>query len=156
MYICSVFSLKHIGAYFLLLVYSVSFGHQIIPHHHHQNSEYHNPDLVGTHDHCVAEEETHNHVAHEDHFDEGIFDYLACVLGSHEHNSPTDCELIEVSNDQKNNGKTSNKAADFGIDHASLYGDILQSQTPTRILSLCIANKDPLAENKAKRGPPQI
>jgi hypothetical protein len=151
-----VFSLKHIGAYFLLLVYSVSFGHQIIPHHHHDEaSDEHNHQLVGTHDHCVAEEKTHNHVAHEDHFDDGIFDYIACVLGNHEHNSSSECEFLEVSTDQKNNVNTSKKAADFGVEQASFSIALLQSQTPTCSVEQVIVNKDLLAENKAERGPPQ-
>lgn len=133
----------------------MSFGHQIIPHHHHQVDEDHNHHLVGAHNHCVTEAETHNHVAHEDHFDEGLIDYLACVLGNHEHNSSSECEFIEVSTDQKNNGNTANTAAGFGVEQTSFYGDVLQSQSPIRIRSFCIAYKDPLAENRAKRGPPQ-
>lgn len=150
-----MFSLKHIGAYFLLLVYSVSFGHQIIPHHHHEITDDHEHLAAEKHEHCIAEEATHNHVAHEDHFDEGIFDYLACVLGNHEHNSTSECEFLEVTSDQKNNGNTAKKATDFGVEQANFNVDILQAQTPIRKHSYCIANNELLAENKAKRGPPQ-
>ncbi len=148
-----MFSLKHIAAYFLLLVYSVSFGHQIIPHHHHENSENHSHHLEGAHDHCVTEEETHNHVAHEDHFDEGLIDYLGCVLGSHEHNSATEYEFIE--GDQKNRENTTNSDqfiavlttnSNLNIERLNLQfqGDYQPS-----------SNNDPLSENRAKRGPPQ-
>ncbi len=93
-------SLKHIASYFLLFVYSISFGHQIIPHHHHTESENHENEHVEAH-HCVAESEAHDHVAHENHFHEGLLDYIGCILGGHEHNPATECELVQVVQDQK-------------------------------------------------------
>jgi hypothetical protein len=150
-----VFSLKHIGAYFLLLVYSVSFGHQIIPHHHHEASDEHNHHLVGTHDHCVAEEETHNHVAHNDHFDEGFIDYLGCVLGNHEHNSSTECEFFELVSDQKNNTKTSNTSKVFDLTLVGFAGDLPPVSSGNCFHNQLSFNEDLLAQNRAMRGPPQ-
>jgi hypothetical protein len=150
-----VFSLKHIGAYFLLLVYSVSFAHQIIPHHHHENNDEHEHHLVEIHDHCVAEEVTHNHVAHEDHFDEGLIDYLACVLGNHEHNSATECEFLEASNAQKKTGKSSKVAASNTLIafNNDVHFELVDSKTESH-LEISFP-KDPLSENRGKRGPPQ-
>lgn len=150
-----MFSLKHIGAYFLLLVYSVSFGHQIIPHHHHEISDEHNHHLVSTHDHCLAEKERHDHVAHDNHFDEGLIDYLGCVLGNHEHNPSTGCEFFELASDQKNNSITSDQSQIFDL---ALIG--YKSNLPPVFSAICchyriLYNVNLLAQNCAKRGPPQ-
>ena len=141
-------SLKHIGAYFLLFVYSLAFGHQILPHHHHEDSSDHN--------HCVTEKEAHNHVAHEDHFDEGLLDYLACVLGSHEHNSTKEYAVFELVRNQKNKGKTTQTVAEDELRVSVFNRDLTTSNPPIFYHSQHDFKTTLLANNKAKRGPPQV
>ena len=97
--------LKHILSYVLLLVYGVSFGHQLIPHHHHEINTQLNHHHSGVHNHCIDDKETHQHVEHGDHFDEGVIDLLACILGEHEHNPEGDGETVQVPNDSKYAGE---------------------------------------------------
>jgi len=82
-------------AEFLLMVYAISFGHSIIPQHHH-NSE------LGEHTeemHCESNVNDHQHISHDDHFDEGFWDFLGCLienlhqgLPGHHHS----CETISI------------------------------------------------------------
>jgi hypothetical protein len=148
-----VLKLKHIAAYFLLLVYGVSFGHQILPHHHHDIDEAHNHHHIGIHDHCVAEKETHVHVAQENHFDEGIMDYLACILSNHKHNPTTECELIVGVNDQKNTSSKTNKIGD-SCSNQPVEKTIGLHQTKL-VNSLPHGNRiNTIVFQKGKRGPP--
>jgi len=149
----NVLSLKHFGAYFLLFVYSVTFGHQVLPHHHHDNSGDNQHQNTEEHNHCLDDEKTHNHVAHDDHFDEGLIDYFACVLGSHEHNSTTECKVVESVRDQ--NYKTTNAVANYeetsiGFDLGLVYANSLTLYH----YQLNLKNNH-LANAKSKRGPPQ-
>ncbi len=85
---------------FLLLTYSFGFSHALIPHqekkdvysqniilqeneHHHQH-----------HDHVKNEDTSndHKHIQHENHFDESLYDLIACFLCELEHTSNT-CEI---------------------------------------------------------------
>lgn len=91
-------ALKNITAYILLWVYAISFGHQVLPHHHHDTGADHHTHITGADKHDA---EDHNHVPHENHFDEGFIDYLACILASHQHNPATECEYANSIRDQK-------------------------------------------------------
>jgi len=85
-----------IWSYFILAAYAVVFGYQIIPHHHHDLNAYHNHHSSGLMDHCVTEKETHQHIAHDQHFDEGIWDYIGCLIGHQEHQPLEGCRLEQV------------------------------------------------------------
>ena len=69
-----------------LLVYSLGFSHDLIPHcrdhgksHDHKHGhEHHHHDV---HDH----NEDHDHISHHGHFDEGVLDLLICVLSETDH-----------------------------------------------------------------------
>ncbi|MFD1551566.1 hypothetical protein DNU06_03325 [Putridiphycobacter roseus] len=76
--------LKQLWSFFFLLVYSVSFGHAIIPSHKHLNSD-------GTHPptHCETEsDKDHDHIVHDNHVDEGIVDFLGCLIENLHNNLP--------------------------------------------------------------------
>lgn len=78
--------LKQLWSVFFLLVYSVSFGHAIIPSHHHSNSDGTHPPV-----HCETEkDEDHSHIVHDNHLDEGIFDFLGCLIENLHDNLPED------------------------------------------------------------------
>mgnify|MGYP000650090300 CR=1 FL=1 len=146
-------NLKHIASYFLLLVYGVSFGHQIIPHHHHEENQDHQSE---SHKHCAVEVETHSHVAHDDHFDEGFIDYLACVFGNHEHNPSRECEIVEGPNDQKNNAKYNPSGLETGSYYSSQTGGEYLIARNTSGFLYIETRQNLIADLLAKRGPPVI
>ncbi|MBD78784.1 MAG: hypothetical protein CL840_07680 [Crocinitomicaceae bacterium] len=93
-YLCLVQLRKVIISLVLLLVYTTGFAHNLIPHcHQHEN----NPDAhvhghmhVDSHSHEHAD---HHHVDHGDHIDEGIYDYLYCVLSEMKHHDHDDAHI---------------------------------------------------------------
>ena len=81
-------------SYVLLVAYAIVFGHQVIPHHHRDLNVFHNHHHNGLMDHCVSEKETHSHIAYNEHFDEGIWDYIGCLI-AHDKHSPVEDEYKE-------------------------------------------------------------
>ena len=78
--------LKNIIAILVLCVYSVAFGHQVIPHQHNQQS-----NAVA----CLQDQNPdHGHISHFNHYDDGLMDFLACIF-SHTHQSD-DCDVKTV------------------------------------------------------------
>lgn len=90
----------------LLSVYALVFAHNLVPHCHqleyagggshemcmHQNHEHHTAGTAST---------DHEHVYHNGHMDEGLFNFLICVLSEVEHPSTgTDAmHYLESDND---------------------------------------------------------
>lgn len=65
-------------ALLLIAIYSLGFMHDVIPHCENSNNEKHHH-----HEHHVHEQsETayDGHIVHDDHMDEGIYDYLVCLV----------------------------------------------------------------------------
>jgi hypothetical protein len=89
----------------LLLVYSLGFAHNLIPHSHELNEAFidhseighHHHQHTGEHEHL---EEDHEHVAHGSHIDESLYDYLVCMLFEMEHQEHG-CELHYVPQVEK-------------------------------------------------------
>jgi len=72
----------------LLLVYSLGFAHNLIPHSHDVNEAFANHSVIGHHHHQHADEHEHHdheHVSHGTHVDENLYDFLVCVLFEMEH-----------------------------------------------------------------------
>lgn len=75
-------------SFLLLLTYSLGFAHNlvphcssILPHESHAYSHQH-------HSHQSPHEEDHMHVVHQNHVDDGLLDYVLCVVndtGNEEH-----------------------------------------------------------------------
>jgi len=140
----------------MLLIYAVSFGHQIIPHHHHAINSNHNHTNANTHNHCITEKDSHSHVAHNDHFDEGVIDYLACVLGNHEDHPKDECVVLNTPNDQKNNAKNPTNLKEglfFSVNQLAAYKTETILIFPLYFSNLCL---NLVAQKKAKRGPPAV
>ena len=68
----------------LLLVYTFSFAHELIPHCHHTFG-----NVGKSHVHVMKHEhhgeDDHSHISHNGHHDEGLIDLLVCVLIETEH-----------------------------------------------------------------------
>lgn len=62
---------------FLFLAYSIGMAHSIIPHSHHGFE-----NTIIEHQHAL--EQHQDHVIHNDHQDEGLFDFLVCLLSEGE------------------------------------------------------------------------
>jgi len=60
----------------MLLIYSISFGHTLVPEHSHGL----NPHSSDKESHCVDHHDDHSHIAHNNHFDDGLLDYLGCLV----------------------------------------------------------------------------
>jgi hypothetical protein len=83
----------------LLFAYSLGFAHELIPHCHHnegvavlgEESATHSHEHEHEHHHHdqsqESEEHEHDHVQHQDHFDDGLMDFIICVLTAAEHPS---------------------------------------------------------------------
>jgi hypothetical protein len=78
----------------LLFAYSLGFAHELLPHCHHsdgvavlgtENSE-HSHQHNHQHDHADVDSD-HEHVAHADHFDDGLMDFILCLLAESNHSS---------------------------------------------------------------------
>lgn len=88
-------SLKNILAGFLLMVYGISFGHSIVPQHHHTGESGEHVEEI----HCESDTIDHQHISHDDHFDEGFWDFLGCLIENLHQELPADhhsCETISI------------------------------------------------------------
>ena len=79
---------KTILSLVLLLSYSLGFTHNLLPHcsnpdqfshNHHELHEHHSEE----HSHDIE----HEHIAHDNHEDEGLYDFLLCLLSEVDHHS---------------------------------------------------------------------
>lgn len=70
----------------LLLSYSLGFAHNLLPHcsnpdqfshSHHQSHEHHSEEL--------SNEVNDEHIAHDNHEDEGFYDFFLCLLSEVDH-----------------------------------------------------------------------
>jgi hypothetical protein len=78
----AVKGLKTILASFFLMIYFISFGHSIIPHHHHSKFETDCQYTKSKSADCYHTEGAQEHFAHQDHEDEGLLDFLSCLLST--------------------------------------------------------------------------
>ena len=92
----------------LLLTYSLGFAHNLVPHceeltigeqqsssHHHHEHHQHSSDE----ENALADQ----HISHNDHFDLGVYDLIACFLSEMEHPGNDchfeNCFLLKTSDD---------------------------------------------------------
>ncbi|MFK8038748.1 MAG: hypothetical protein AB8B74_10695 [Crocinitomicaceae bacterium] len=139
-------------AVFLLMVYTISFGHSIIPQHHHLDANGEHSEAM----HCESDENDHEHISHDDHFDEGIWDFLGCLIENLHQELPADhhsCETISLlSQKVKTDRVTIQKVIDLPIENgisANLKADGLNYTNP--LLSVTFFDSSTFS----RRGPPQ-
>jgi len=84
-------------SFLLIFSYSFGFAHNLVPHcteihteqeqggieHHDKHHEHQEGELIS---------ENHSHIAHADHYDDGLIDLLVCALENAHHNDDT-CDL---------------------------------------------------------------
>jgi len=75
-------------AYFLILSYTLSFAHSLVPHSEGLIDGKHMHDLSHKHTHSHSKIHSHStddHIIHADHLDESFYDYLICIFSDLEH-----------------------------------------------------------------------
>lgn len=79
---------KIIASLFLLFTYLIGFTHNVIPHCHHNADANHTH--LEHHEHHTGSHDQGNdrHVSHNDHLDEGVLDFIICLLSETEHPTP--------------------------------------------------------------------
>lgn len=75
--------LKTILSIFLLLIYSIGFAHNVIPHHHSYEVEEH----LLNHQHVNVVDLDEDDILHESHLDDSFVDYVLCLLSEIKHPS---------------------------------------------------------------------
>ena len=83
---------------FLMFAYAIGFTHNVIPHCHHQAAD-NQHEHTEHHQHLSAGDDHNNegHVAHNEHLDEGVMDFIICLLSETEHPSPSGDESFYFS-----------------------------------------------------------
>ncbi|MCO4806301.1 MAG: hypothetical protein KC456_06885 [Flavobacteriales bacterium] len=140
------------------MCYGIGFAHSAIPHchhdtalaklehNHHANVEHHNHE----HDH-----DDHHHVEHNDHLDEGLLDFVICLLTEVEHpDSDIDqSHLLMTSRNARiiQGDLTANVALVLSEEASSSIKVAEASETCTHG---CFQYSEAAYENISERGPP--
>lgn len=95
---------RNIIAFIMLLTYTVSFAHDIIPHNHSEspvlNGVEYSEHTTQSHYHVSGQNSENNHsVQHSDHLDNGLFDYVVCLLESVHHGVTNDHDVTISQSD---------------------------------------------------------
>lgn len=154
--------IKSVISVFLLLTYSLGFAHNLIPHcqelaigeqqnisHHHHEHHQHEPD--------VKLSSELDHIVHEGHFDENIYDLIACILSELEHPAD-DCHNSQYVPTKSNNDLTKqlSKVKIVAI-LFSVLGFTNQSKSPSEYsCEVAVQYSSPPLDNSPNRGPPSI
>ncbi len=92
-------------AYFLILSYTLSFAHNLIPHSDTLIDGQHLHDLIHEHNHFHSDFHSHStddHILHENHLDENVLDYLICIFSDLEHGE-SECAMEHETPSQEVN-----------------------------------------------------
>ena len=149
---------KTIISLVLILSYTVGFAHNFIPHcsdvhtgeNHSKvehNHEHHNHD---GHDSLIKD---HSHVEHGDHFDEGLIDYLVCLLeGVQHHDHSCDAQCTPQNNVLKDSIEKSVETSKVLTAELSIHHLIKQSSAISTNMELNLTQVD--LNSSSGRAPP--
>ncbi|PCJ23903.1 MAG: hypothetical protein COA97_10715 [Flavobacteriales bacterium] len=143
----------------LLLTYSFGFAHnlvphcgEIIPHEAHAPSHEH-------HQHSEGEKQLtkHSHVTHNNHFDEGVYDYLVCLVNETD-DSDTECSIEHCFTFSSNNFslKKINKIQTAIVLFAVFQPTVQNESIAYSSTDLEINYLSPPLEDSPHRGPPIV
>lgn len=78
----AIYMFKTIISIFLLFTYSLGFAHSIIPHCSGVSEAGEHTATHEHHEHGVTENhlDKHNHVTHNEHFDDGFIEFITCLI----------------------------------------------------------------------------
>ena len=153
---------KKIITLLLICAYSIGFAHEMIPHFHVED-EIHNHLESSDEEHHHLDNHKHvntndgNNVAHQDHLDDSIYDYLVCLFSGVDH---TTCysshEVSFPTFDLKVSENKSNKR--FTIASTSFHfngAEVTVSKVEIRAFDERIY-LSPIEESDPNRGPPKF
>lgn len=143
----------------LLLVYTIGFSHNLIPHTHDIDTEdeivVHNEDH---HHHKTHKEKhaNHEHISHGDHFDEGFYELLICFLHTAE-NQSKDCDNHYYIATDHNRIITSKQQVKLLATIVALYNEPEESFLFSEFYAVAeLKIRPPLITNSPLRGPPSF
>ncbi len=144
-------------AYFLILSYTLSFAHSFIPHsdtlidgqhvHEFTKNHSHSHDLFHSHS-------TVNHIQHEDHLDEDLYDYLICLFSDLEHGT-SEC-LMEHELPSQFNSSSFVFVIPFISDFFSVEILSIDNDRPITFSDHQLFYTPPLNSSHKLRGPPSL
>ena len=78
----------------LLLSYSLGFGHSLLPHCSNPDLFSHDHHLLHEHHDQSVEQDAHKtHIEHDNHKDEGLYDFLLCLLSDVDHHFHNELDM---------------------------------------------------------------
>jgi len=161
-YICSskMKLKKIIISFFLLFVYSISFAHSLSYHEHGFYSEHQfefrnvksSDHQHEHHTHSLKEELKTDHINHNNHCDDGIFDLITCVLSDLTNHNHNDCHLEHQPNNDTNRVSNQDNLSDIvDVKLVLRYRYSIQYLVSDQLIS---GLQCPLIEGAPLRGPP--
>jgi len=149
----------------LLLAYSIGLAHDLIPHCHHcegdgtlateHAEEHHHHHEHHVHEH--GEPVDHEHIEHADHLDEGLLDFIICILDETEHPSSEGNECYyapAITNDISNQLLSKVKLAAVLVSLFAHPPDELD--TKGHAGEATVAYLPPPLSSSPHRGPPSV
>ena len=146
---------KSILSVFLLSVYFISFGHSIIPHHHHSEFEENCQYGEAKSSNCHEQESEHAHFNHKDHLDEGLLAFLSCLLSNVEHHADCEVALIAKTLNVSKKSVEVDLIADFNFSFQTIHTFTEPIQQPVPI-PIRVAAFSGFTESYSLRGPPNL
>ena len=148
------------------MTYVIGYTHTLLPHHQETNADEQNIAIIEDehhhHDHHqhtpeVDASEDHQHISHENHYDEGLLDLVVCLISEVEH-PENDCNL-EYYNLVKTKVVIQNKLlkARFVAVFIAVLNLSGQSESSSEYgAGNNLVYQPPLLLNTPNRGPPTI
>ena len=145
-------SAKNILAGLLLMVYTISFGHSVIPQHHHINANGEHVEEM----HCDSDEDSHQHIQHDNHLDEGIWDFLGCLIENLHQELPSDhhsCEAISIATEKVQSDRVLVKS--IAIHTLKIESASTQQNQISHYANSILVKDFNVERSQFRRGPPQ-
>lgn len=153
---------KSIISFLLIFAYSLGFAQEFIPHIHVEDGG-HNHLEVSAKEHHHLENHTHtnshngNDVAHQDHLDESIYDYLICLMSGVEHSACYASHAVSFPSVdlKKSESKRDNFNLDLTTSSTIFTAEFAESKlTFTNPIERRVLRS--IADSDPNRGPPSI
>jgi len=145
-------------AYFLILSYTLSFAHSLIPHSEGLIDGQHIHDLSHEHNHSHSKVHSHStddHVIHADHFDENIYDYLICIFSDLEHGE-SECSIEHEAPTQEVNISFLFVDVFYAVINYHTIDDVLEQEKKERRVIQKAFYSPPQQNAYSLRGPPSL
>ena len=147
----------------LLLTYSFGFAHNLVLHCHDTVEENHTHSTHSTHSthkhhqHIEGEEDNteHDHISHSNHFDEGVYDFIICLV--QETGGPESTCSIEhcfTINSNDFSLKNISKLQTVIVLYAVLNIEVQSNPISKYIKNIGRTYSSPLINDSPHRGPP--